>query len=274
MAQQIQFIYLTQSDFDGLANKENKLYFTSDTKRIYRGSDLYAATSFDQLNFSSIEASDITVNGSAVSLEGHTHSASDIDGLGEFVSAATQNFSQNGHKHAIADVTNLSGIVSGITNTTVSKSSGSFNTLTVSGSNVSVEGHTHSIDDIEDYEDNTFWITGSANPQTMQVQFDQSFSDAVEAADAGKHIRAKLDYTGNGDYVCPWANVIYNSNGSAVKFDFHIMLDTVMLNPDANLHPYLIRIGWDSSGFTVHPYELSETNHEHDIEDINGAVPI
>lgn len=138
MAQQIQFIYLTQSDFDGLANKENKLYFTSDTKRIYRGSDLYAATSFDQLNFSSIEASAITVNGSSVSLEGHTHSASEIDGLGAAISAATTNFSQNGHKHVIADVTNLSGIVSGITNTTVSKQSGSFNTLTVGGSNVSV----------------------------------------------------------------------------------------------------------------------------------------
>ena len=115
------------------------------------------------MTFNSIEASDITVNGSSVSLEGHTHSASDIDGLGAFVSAATQNFSQNGHKHAIADVTNLSGIVAGITNTTVSKSSGSFNTLTVGGSNVSLEGHTHSIDDIEDYEDNTFWITGNVN---------------------------------------------------------------------------------------------------------------
>ena len=172
MAQQIQFIYLTQSDFDGLASKGNKLYFTSDTKRIYRGSDLYAATSFDQLTFSSIEASAITVNGSAVSLEGHTHSASDIDGLGAFVSAATQNFSQNGHKHVIADVTNLSGIVAGITNTTVSKSSGSFNALTVGGSNVSVEGHTHSIDDIEDYEDNTFWITGSINPATLEIEFD------------------------------------------------------------------------------------------------------
>lgn len=100
------------------------------------------------MTFNEIEASAITVNGSSVSLEGHTHSASDIDGLGAFVSAATQNFSQNGHKHVIADVTNLSGIVSGITNTTVSKSSGSFNALTVGGSNVSVEGHTHSISDV------------------------------------------------------------------------------------------------------------------------------
>lgn len=51
MAQQIQFIYLTQSDYDNLTPQTSKIYFTSDTKRIYKGSDLYAATTFDQLNF-------------------------------------------------------------------------------------------------------------------------------------------------------------------------------------------------------------------------------
>ena len=63
--------------------------------------------------------------------------------------------------------------------------------------------------------------------------------------------------------MCPWANVIYNSNGSATAFDFHIMLDSTMLNPDQNWHPYLIRVSWNSGGFTVRPYELSKTNHEH-----------
>ena len=48
MAQQIQFIYLSQSEYDNLASKNvGKLYFTSDTHRIYKGSDLYAATTFD-----------------------------------------------------------------------------------------------------------------------------------------------------------------------------------------------------------------------------------
>ena len=72
----------------------------------------------------------------------------------------------------------------------------------------------------------------------------------------------KLVWSGES-VVCPWANTIYNSNGSAVGFDFHIMLDTNMLNPDLNWHPYLIRVTWDSDGFDVQPYELSETNHEH-----------
>ena len=73
-------------------------------------------------------------------------------------------------------------------------------------------------------------------------------------------------YAGSGDdadYVCPWVNTIYNTNGSANAFDFHIMLDTNTLNPDQNWHPYLISVSWDSNGFDVRPYELSETNHEH-----------
>lgn len=48
MAQQIQFIYLTQSDYDALESKNTgRIYFTSDTHRIYKGPDLYAATTFD-----------------------------------------------------------------------------------------------------------------------------------------------------------------------------------------------------------------------------------
>lgn len=94
---------MTQSDYDNLNPKNTgRIYFTSDTHRIYKGSDLYAATTFDQLNFSAIQASSITVDGSAVSLEGHTHTMSDI----------------------------------------------------------------------EDYEDNTFWITGSVNVQTFEIQVD------------------------------------------------------------------------------------------------------
>ena len=129
MAQQIQFIYLTQSDYDGLTPQTSKIYFTSDTKRIYKGADLYAATTFDQLNFSSIDASSITVDGSAVSLEGHSHSMSDISGLDSAISAATSNFATWGHQHVIADVTNLPGIVSGITTTGITKSDGNFTNL-------------------------------------------------------------------------------------------------------------------------------------------------
>lgn len=93
---------MTQSDYDNLTPQTSKIYFTSDTKRIYKGSDLYAATTFDQLNFNSIEASSITVDGDPVSVEGHTHTMSDI----------------------------------------------------------------------EDYEDNTFWVTGTANPLTWEVEVD------------------------------------------------------------------------------------------------------
>ena len=95
----------------------------------------------------------------------------------------------------------------------------------------------------------------------------------MEAADAGKHIRAKLLFYGsesNGAYVCPWVNLIYTNNGSVHSVVFHIMLDANNLNPDQDWHPYLLGVFWDSNGFTVRPYELSETNHEHDIEEITG----
>ena len=195
MAQQIQFIYLTQSDYDSLASKNvGRIYFTSDTHRIYKGSDLYAATTFDQLNFSSIDASSITVDGNAVSLEGHTHPASEVTGLQSVLDGLSSTYALASHSHAISDVTGLPAIVSGITSSSIEKENGQFvnlnatnlsvsqltvdatvvsaNSMTVGGSNVSVEGHTHSIDDIEDYEDNTFWVTGSINTQTLQVQVD------------------------------------------------------------------------------------------------------
>ena len=58
-----------------------------------------------------------------------------------------------------------------------------------------------------------------------------------------------------------------------------------MLNPDANWHPYLISFTWDTNGFSVRPYELSETSHDHDdvyasishshaISDITNLAPI
>ena len=94
MAQQIQFIYLTQSDYDNLNPKnEGRIYFTSDTHRIYKGSDLYATTTFDALECGTISASGLIVNGSAVSLEGHVHSVSEIDGLDSAITAATSSFS-------------------------------------------------------------------------------------------------------------------------------------------------------------------------------------
>ena len=87
----------------------------------------------------------------------------------------------------------------------------------------------------------------------------------------------KLVWAGENT-VSPWANVTYNDNNHAIGFDFHVLLDTNTLNEDSEFHPYLITIRWgivdDEEIFEVHPYELSEASHGHDIEDINGAVPI
>lgn len=55
------------------------LYFTTDTHRIYKGEDLYASTTFDDLKFDELEATSIQVNGKDVSVEGHTHTTDDIE---------------------------------------------------------------------------------------------------------------------------------------------------------------------------------------------------
>ena len=165
--------FISLSAYEALAVKDsNVVYFVSDANRIYKGDELYAATTFDQLTFSSIEVSDLSVNGSAVSLEGHVHSVADISELGDMLSgyASTQ------HSHVIADVIGLSDILSGITSSTIYKDSGTFdqvtadvgnfrlisvsgsanfqvnnvsaNSVTVNGSNVSIEGHTHGASEI------------------------------------------------------------------------------------------------------------------------------
>ena len=121
MAQQIQFIYLTQSDYEGLTPQTSKIYFTSDTHRIYKGSDLYAATTFDQLNFGTIRASGITVDGSAVSLEGHTHAMSEITDLD------TTAFASSNHTHPE---------LSGLTSSTITKDTGTFTNLVVTNASL------------------------------------------------------------------------------------------------------------------------------------------
>lgn len=111
------------------------------------------------------------MGGSNVSLEGHGHSVADIDGLELAISAATSGFASASHTHDISDVTNLSDILSGITSGSLTKDTvtadiGSFrllsvsgsanfqvntvsaNTVTVNGTNVSLEGHGHSVADV------------------------------------------------------------------------------------------------------------------------------
>ena len=165
-------LFMSLSAYDALgAYDPNTLYFTSNPNRIYIGSELYAATTFDQLNFGTISASGITIDGSAVSLEGHGHSVADIDGLVSAISAATSGFASSSHTHAISDITDLSSILSGITSSSLEKNTvtadiGNFrllsvsgsanfsvnnvsaNSVTVNGSQVALVGHTHSVADV------------------------------------------------------------------------------------------------------------------------------
>lgn len=85
--------------------------------------------SLSSVDFQNINASSLTVNGSAVSLEGHSHSASEISGLDAAISAATSSFALTGHTHNISDITSLATKVSGLTSSKVEKTNGVFTNL-------------------------------------------------------------------------------------------------------------------------------------------------
>ena len=90
MANQVQFIQLSQEEYDNISSKKNgSIYFTTDTHRIYKGGDLYASTTFDTLKFEDLSATSIKVDGVDVSLEGHTHTKSDISDFPTNVSSFT-----------------------------------------------------------------------------------------------------------------------------------------------------------------------------------------
>ena len=73
---------MTQSQYEGLASKvDDTIYFLTDTQRIYRGSVFFGGATMDELQFTSLNASNLTVNGTPVSLEGHLHSFADVEGL-------------------------------------------------------------------------------------------------------------------------------------------------------------------------------------------------
>lgn len=75
-----------------------------------------------------VSANAISVNGTPVSLEGHTHGVSEVTGLSNVLSGISE---------------------TGISKNTVTASVGTFSSsLTVGGSNVALSGHTHAVSDI------------------------------------------------------------------------------------------------------------------------------
>ena len=67
----VSIVFMSLSAYEGLGSSvdPNTIYFVSDGNGIYKGSELYAATNFDELQFNSIEASDIKINDKSVATE-------------------------------------------------------------------------------------------------------------------------------------------------------------------------------------------------------------
>lgn len=247
MAHQVQFIQLSQDEYDNLSTKkEGSLYFTTDTHRIYKGETLYASTTFDQLKFDDLSATSIKVDGVDVSLEGHTHTKADIDDFPENVSDFTndvgylteddiqdinfenlnatslkvdnKNVSLEGHTHTKSEITDFPTGVSSFTNdvgylTETDLQDIEFGeleaeSLKVAGKDVSVEGHTHTKDDIEDFPTNVSSFTNDAGYITI---------DDVDLSEC-----SKVGHTHSVDEIEGWDDTdlkFTNLNAESLKVD-------------------------------------------------------
>ena len=258
-----------------MTKQGNILYFTSDTHRIYRGTDLYATTSFDtvsaqtatfgdltvtgnvsmslsQVQFGSIMASDISVNGSSVALDGHTHVMSDIEGLSELGSSISA--------MAIA--------MSGISESNISKTSATFqdlvvtgdvtfsvdqldfqsltaSSITVDGKSVSLEGHGHSASDIS------------------------NFSDSVVSA--GTSVFASASHTHDGLQGLTSNSISKDSAWFDSISASTATFDNLVVTGDVSLSLSQVQFGSImASEITVNGSSVSLEGHLHSIPDISG----
>lgn len=185
--------------------------------------------SLSQVQFGSIVASDISVNGSQVSLEGHVHGMSEIDGLESSISQLNVSVSAFASAMSGLDATSISKssatfgdlVVTG--SVTFSADQLDFDTLTAStillnGSSVSVEGHLHSIPDVSGLAPILSGITESSIWKN-QVSASAATFDQV-TADVGTF--RLLSVSGSANFSVN--NVSANSvsvNGSAVSLEGH-----------------------------------------------------
>lgn len=212
--------------------------------------------SLSQVEFGSIMASDISVNGSSVALDGHTHVMSDIEGLSELGSSISA--------MAIA--------MSGISESNISKTSATFQDLTVTGdvtfsvdqldfqsltassilvngSSVALEGHGHSASDISD------------------------FSDAVVSA--GTSVFASASHSHDGLQGLTTSSISkdlasFNSiSASTATFD------NLVVTGDVSLSLSQVQFGSIvASDISVNGSQVSLEGHLHSIPDISGLSSI
>ena len=152
MANQVQFIQLSQAEYDNISSKKNgSIYFTTDTHRIYKGGDLYASTTFDTLKFEDLSATSIKVDGVDVSLEGHKHSKADI------IDFPTK----------VGDFENDSGYLTETDLQDIEFVELQAQSLKVNGKDVSVDGHTHTKSEISDFPTNVSSFTNDSGYITI-----------------------------------------------------------------------------------------------------------
>lgn len=109
-----------------------------------------------------VDANAVTVNGTSVALEGHTHSVADISDFASAISLATSEFASASHTHVIGDIQSLTAKVSGLTSNKVSKANAEFTNLSADNADLtSISASSATFGDIN--------VTGTASLSTTNV---------------------------------------------------------------------------------------------------------
>ena len=151
-----------------------------------------ASTTFDSLKFDDLNATSIKVDGVDVSLEGHTHSKSDISDfptkVGDFENDAgyitiddvdLSGYSKVGHTHSVDELT-------GWEDTDLKFSNLNAESLKVNGVDVSIEGHTHNVEELDGWKDVELEF-GSIEAEEIKV------NDKDVSVEGHKHTTADIE---------------------------------------------------------------------------------
>ena len=195
MSQQVQFIQLTQYEYNNLSSsgkiQQNRLYFISDTHDIYKGTVRYAIgqvidhrqdvstidgidsridsrvqtalNSIDEIECETLEANGIKVDGKNVSVEGHTHEKADVQGLDSDIQNLQSQINgkaYSSHTHSISNITNLQTTLNGKASTSHNHAISDVTNLQTTLNGKSNTGHTHTTSNITGLTDR---LNGIAN---------------------------------------------------------------------------------------------------------------
>ena len=201
------------------------------------------------MEFGSIVASEITVDGSSVSLEGHTHGMSEIDGL-ESISSALSGITESEISKTSATFQDL--VVTGDVTFSVDQldfQSLTASSITVDGKSVSLDGHGHSASDISDFTSSVVSIGASVFASAAHTH------DGLQGLTSNSISKDSASFNSISASTATFENLVVTGDVSLSlsQVEFGIIM---------------------ASDISVNGSQVALEGHLHSIPDISGLEPI